>query len=92
MGDHAVIVLRGTESSLYDVLQDLNFIKSTNDNGSMHGGFRSGYSDSMHRQVNDLLHRFQSKQVWITGHSLGALSLLFVRMISSSIRSTRLPA
>ncbi|XZE55878.1 lipase family protein [Planctomycetaceae bacterium SH139] len=76
-GDHAIIVLRGTESSLYDVLQDLLFIKSTNDNGSMHGGFRSGYSVSMHRQVNDLLERFRAKQVWITGHSLGgALSVV----------------
>ena len=76
-GDNAVILLRGTQSSLFDVLQDLLFIKSAGENGGMHGGFRSGYSKSMHEQVNTLLERFGAKRVWITGHSLGgALSVV----------------
>lgn len=70
-GENAVILLRGTESSWHDVLQDLIFISSHRGNGRMHAGFRSGYSDSMHRQVQQLLQRFGTKRVWITGHSLG---------------------
>lgn len=70
-GETAVVLLRGTESSVFDVLQDLLFIRSTNDNGSMHGGFRKGYSKSMHEQVSNLLARFGAKRVWVTGHSLG---------------------
>ena len=76
-GDSAVVLLRGTQSSAFDVLQDLLFIKSSSDHGGMHGGFRSGYSDSMHEQVKKLLERFGAKRVWITGHSLGgALSVV----------------
>jgi len=76
-GDSAVILLRGTQSSLFDVLQDLLFIKSAGEHGGMHGGFRRGYSQSMHEQVNKLLERFGAKRVWITGHSLGgALSVV----------------
>lgn len=72
----AVIILRGTESNAYDVVQDLRFLKRTNNNGSMHGGFADGY-DGMHGQVNKVLRRFDAKRVWITGHSLGgALSIV----------------
>lgn len=70
-GDNAVILLRGTESTLHDVLQDLIFISSKSGDGQMHGGFRSGYDNSMHRQVQQLLQRFGAERVWITGHSLG---------------------
>lgn len=76
-GENAVILLRGTESTWHDVLQDLIFISSNSGNGQMHAGFRSGYDDSMHRQVRQLLQRFGAKRVWITGHSLGgALSIV----------------
>ena len=70
IGDHAVILLRGTESNVYDIVQDLRFLKSTNDKGSMHGGFVNGYQ-GMHGQVQKLLEQYDAKKVWITGHSLG---------------------
>ena len=70
IGDDAVIMLRGTESHVYDIVQDLRFLASTNDNGSMHGGFVDGYR-GMHQQVVKLLKRYQTKRVWVTGHSLG---------------------
>lgn len=70
LNDTAVIILRGTESNAYDVVQDLRFLKATNDNGSMHGGFATGYQQ-MHGQVKKLLAKYDAKRVWITGHSLG---------------------
>jgi hypothetical protein len=70
-GDNAVVLLRGTESSAYDLLQDLLFIRKNVGNGSMHGGFRRGYDASMHEQVRKLLAKYQPTRVWITGHSLG---------------------
>lgn len=69
-GDDSIVILRGTEKHEYDILQDLRFLKSTSDQGSMHGGFVSGYAP-MHSQIKDLLARFDTKRVWITGHSLG---------------------
>ena len=69
-GDDAIIALRGTENHEYDLLQDLRFLKVKTDHGSMHGGFVNGY-DPMHDQVLQLLEQFETKRVWITGHSLG---------------------
>ena len=69
-GSDAVIMLRGTESHVYDIVQDLRFLASTNDSGSMHGGFVDGYQ-GMHQQVVKLLKRYDAKRVWVTGHSLG---------------------
>jgi len=68
--DDSIITLRGTENHEYDILQDLRFLRSKSEQGSMHGGFVSGY-DPMHDQVLKLLERYQTKRVWITGHSLG---------------------
>lgn len=69
-GDDSIITLRGTENHEYDILQDLRFLRSKSDQGSMHGGFVSGY-DPMHDQILKLLERYKTKRVWITGHSLG---------------------
>lgn len=69
-GDDSIIALRGTESHEYDLLQDLRFLRRKTDDGSMHGGFASGY-DPMHSQVLQLLEQYETKRVWLTGHSLG---------------------
>ncbi len=69
-GDDSIITIRGTENHEYDILQDLRFLRSKSVQGSMHGGFVSGY-DPMHDQVLKLLERYETKRVWITGHSLG---------------------
>jgi len=70
-GDDAVVVFRGTETDdEYDILQDLRFIRRGGTEGGMHGGFKRGY-DSLHSQVATLLERYETKRVWITGHSLG---------------------
>lgn len=74
--DSAVIILRGTESSLFDILQDMDFVEVVTEHGGLHGGFSNGYT-SMHGQVQKLLDRYQPRRVWITGHSLGgALSVV----------------
>jgi len=69
-GDDAIVTLRGTEAHEYDILQDLRFLKSRSEQGSMHGGFVTGYNP-MHEQVVKLLAQYDTKRVWITGHSLG---------------------
>ena len=69
-GDDSLIVLRGTEKHEYDLLQDLRFLKARTEQGAMHGGFVNGYTP-MHDQVVKLLERYDTKRVWITGHSLG---------------------
>ncbi|APZ93304.1 putative lipase [Fuerstiella marisgermanici] len=69
-GDDSIVVLRGTESHEYDILQDLRFLESEEQQGAMHGGFVKGYKP-MHSQVISLLERYETKRVWITGHSLG---------------------
>lgn len=68
--DDSIVAFRGTEGHEYDILQDLRFIGAKTEQGSMHGGFAKGYDD-LHSQVIDLLKRYQSKRVWLTGHSLG---------------------
>lgn len=68
--DTVVVVFRGTEDGIGDLLQDMQFFKRTNDHGSIHGGFDRGYL-GMHAQVEKLLKRFKSRRVWLTGHSLG---------------------
>lgn len=74
--DSVVIIFRGTESSLFDILQDLYFLEHTTDHGDLHGGFHAGYI-GMHGQVKKLLERYNPKRIWITGHSLGgALSVV----------------
>jgi triacylglycerol lipase len=70
IGDTAVIVFRGTEDGIGDLLQDLQFFKRTNDHGRIHGGFDRGYQ-GMHSQVEKLLVKYGTKRVWLTGHSLG---------------------
>lgn len=69
-GDDAIVTFRGTEGDEYDIAQDLRFIGVKTEQGSMHGGFAKGYS-ALHSQVIDLLNRYQTKRVWLTGHSLG---------------------
>lgn len=69
-GEDSVIILRGTEPHEYDIIQDLRFLKAKSSQGSMHGGFVNGYMP-MHSQVSKLLARYDTKRVWITGHSLG---------------------
>lgn len=71
LDDTAVVVFRGTEDGVGDLLQDLQFFKRTNDHGRIHGGFDRGYL-GLHVQVEKLLKRFKTKRVWLTGHSLGA--------------------
>ncbi|QDV56266.1 Lipase (class 3) [Rosistilla oblonga] len=69
-GDDSIVTFRGTEGHEYDIVQDLRFIGVNTEQGAMHGGFAKGY-DSMHDQVVELLERYQTKRVWLTGHSLG---------------------
>ncbi|QDT59467.1 Lipase (class 3) [Stieleria bergensis] len=69
-GDDSIVTFRGTEGHEYDIVQDLRFIGVNTEQGSMHGGFAKGY-DLMHDQVVELLKRYQTKRVWLTGHSLG---------------------
>ncbi|MDZ4821214.1 MAG: hypothetical protein SGJ20_19815 [Planctomycetota bacterium] len=69
-GNDSIIILRGTERDEYDIIQDLRFLKVKSEQGSMHGGFVDGYRP-MHSQVSKLLARYDTKRVWITGHSLG---------------------
>ena len=69
-GDDSIITLRGTEKHEYDILQDLRFLEAKTEKGGMHGGFAKGYNP-MHDQVITLLDRYDTKRVWITGHSLG---------------------
>jgi pimeloyl-ACP methyl ester carboxylesterase len=69
-GDDSIVAFRGTEGDEYDIAQDLRFIGVKTEQGSMHGGFAKGYA-ALHSQVIDLLKRYQTKRVWLTGHSLG---------------------
>lgn len=69
-GDDSIVTFRGTEGDEYDIAQDLRFIGVKTEQGSMHGGFAKGYA-ALHSQVIDLLKRYQTKRVWLTGHSLG---------------------
>jgi pimeloyl-ACP methyl ester carboxylesterase len=69
-GDDSVVTLRGTERHEYDILQDLRFLSVKTEQGSMHGGFARGYN-AMHDQVTMLLDQYETKRVWLTGHSLG---------------------
>ncbi|MCC7337862.1 MAG: lipase family protein [Pirellulaceae bacterium] len=69
--DSVVLCFRGTEiNDPSDILQDLLFIRSRNDGGSIHGGFDSGYR-GMHDQALAFLDEHKPTRVWITGHSLG---------------------
>lgn len=69
-GEDSIITFRGTERNEYDIVQDLRFIGVKTEQGSMHGGFAKGYA-ALHPQVIKLLDKYQTKRVWITGHSLG---------------------
>ncbi len=69
-GGDSIITLRGTERHEYDILQDLRFLGVKTEQGSMHGGFAKGYNP-MHNQVIELLDQYETKRVWLTGHSLG---------------------
>lgn len=69
-GDDSIVTFRGTEGDEYDIAQDLRFIGVKTEQGPMHGGFAKGYA-ALHSQVIDLLNRYQTKRVWLTGHSLG---------------------
>ena len=71
INDSVVLCFRGTEiDDPSDVLQDLKFIRSRKNRGSIHGGFDSGYM-GMHKQVLKFLDQHKPARVWITGHSLG---------------------
>ena len=68
-----VLAFRGTEpDELSDVLADLNAIpRGAMTHGLVHSGFR-GEVDKLWHDVSFLQHKHQKKELWITGHSLGA--------------------
>lgn len=70
IGDTAVIVLRGTDPTLADWLADFTINQARTQHGTIHAGFFNGYRP-LHPQVKELLKRYQSKKVWLSGHSLG---------------------
>ena len=72
--DHMVLSFRGT-SSLKDFITDVDVRKTSPDwaNGEIHRGF-AGALDSVWPDIKEQLGkpRQQQKELWLTGHSLGA--------------------
>lgn len=79
--NNIVIAIRGTEN-LDDYFYDLLALSNTEEN-SIHAGF-SMYVDSFFEQVTEALNQFDftSKNIYLTGHSLGgaAALVLFKRL------------
>ncbi|WP_261340393.1 lipase family protein [Schlesneria paludicola] len=65
----AIVLLRGTDDS-EDWGQNASFLSLKTPDGAIHSGFHNAYQP-LHIQIEKLLHRFNPKRVWITGHSLG---------------------
>ena len=68
-----VLAFRGTEpDELSDLLADLNAIpRGAMTHGLVHSGFRKEV-DKLWDDIALLQHKHQKKELWITGHSLGA--------------------
>lgn len=69
---HVVLSFRGT-SSLKNVLTDLNAIPATADwaPGKIHRGFGNA-ADKVWTQIKEKLDALPGRDIWVTGHSLGA--------------------
>lgn len=65
-----VVVFRGTEGKLDDIITDLKAWKTCRGRYRLHQGFVTAYM-SIHREVAKLLKHCVDKQVYVTGHSLG---------------------
>jgi len=67
-----IVVFRGTELNLKDIMTDLKVLKAKTGkgiNGGMHKGFKEAYM-SIHKDLYKILGQ-QDKPVTFTGHSLG---------------------
>lgn len=65
-----VIVFRGTEAKLDDIITDLKAWKTCRGRYRLHQGFVSAYM-SVHRDIAKLIKHCVDKDVYITGHSMG---------------------
>lgn len=76
MGDHLILSFKGTSiSSRQNIATDLDFTmtKPGWSPGRIHQGFANGLEDAWIQIANALArHRPHRKEIWVTGHSLGA--------------------
>lgn len=73
-----IITFRGTQpNQLSDLLADLNTIPKRNGPGFVHSGFRKE-ARKLYDMVFDFIKSYPNRQIYITGHSLGAAMATYI--------------
>ncbi len=78
-----VLVFRGTQPNIKDVLTDIkaDLVNADACNGRVHRGFQDAFKP-LQKRIADALDQHQGLPLYITGHSLGgALALLATRLL-----------
>ena len=70
--DTLVFAFRGTELNLEDIKTDLDFVRTTTPEGSVHSGFLEAYNSIKAKMKIDYDILSTGRNVIFTGHSLGA--------------------